>query len=107
MIRQANGEDYIMVSYMIFMGSQRIVKSRRLRCAGHVTRMGNERGAWKLLVGKPEGKRPVGRPRMRWENNVNHDLREVDNTGDDWKTLAEDRDVWRAYVHAVMNLRVR
>ena len=50
-------------------------------------------------VGKPEGKRPVGRPRMRWENNINHDLREVDHTGDDWKTLA--------YVHAAMNLRVR
>ena len=56
----------------------RIVKSRRLRLAEHVTRMGNERGAWKLLVGKPEGKRPVGRQRMRWENNINHDLREVD-----------------------------
>ena len=56
-----------------------------------MTRMGNERGAWKLLVGKPEGKRPVGRPRMRWENNINHDLSEVDYTGDDWKTLAEDR----------------
>ena len=69
--------------------------------------MGNERGAWKLLVGKPEGKRPVGRPRMRWENNINHDLREVHYTGDDWKTLAEGRKVWRAYVHAVMNLRVR
>ena len=66
-----------------------------------MTRMGNERGAWKLLVGKPEGKRPVGRPRMRWENNINHGLR------DDWKTLAEDREVWRAYIHAVMNLRVR
>ena len=64
-----------------------------------MTRMGNERGAWELLVGKPEGKRPVGRPRMRWENNINHDLREVDYTG--------DREVWRAYVHAVMNLRVR
>ena len=59
----------------------RIVKSRRLRWAGHVTRMGNERGAWKLLVGKPEGKRPLGRPRMRWENNIKHDLREVDYTG--------------------------
>ena len=61
----------------------RIVKSRRLQWAGHVTRMGNEKGAWKLLVGKPVGKRPVGRPRMRWENNINHDLREVDYTGDD------------------------
>ena len=68
--------------------------------------MGNERGAWKLLVGKPEGKRPVGRPRMRWEN-INRDLREVDYTGGDWKSLAEDREVWRAYVHAVMNQRVR
>ena len=70
-------------------------------------RMGNERGAWKLLVRKPEGKRPVGRPRMRWENNINHDLREIYYTGDDWKALAEIREVWRAYVHAVMNLRVR
>ena len=69
--------------------------------------MGNERGAWKLLVGKPEGKRAVGRPRMRWENNINHDLREVVYTGDDWKTLAEDREVLRAYVHAAMNLRAR
>ena len=85
----------------------RIIKSRRLRWAGHVTRMGNERGAWKLLAGRPEGKRPVGRPRMRWENNINLDLREVDYTRDYWKTLAEDREVWRAYVHAVMNLWVR
>ena len=85
----------------------KIVKSRKLRWAGHVTRMENERGAWKLLVGKPEGKRPVGRRRIRWENNINHDLRKVDYTRDDWKTLAEDREVWRAYVHAVMNLRVR
>ena len=69
--------------------------------------MGIERGAWKLLVGKPEGKRPVGRPRMRWDNNINHDFREVDYTGDDWKTLAVDREVCKAYVHAVMNLRVR
>ena len=69
--------------------------------------MGNESGAWKLLVGKPEGMRPVGRPRMRWENDINHDLREVDNTGHDWKTLTKDREVWRAYVHAAMNLRVR
>ena len=69
--------------------------------------MGNERGAWKLLVGKPEGKRPVGMPRMRWENNINHDLREIDYTGDDWKSLTEDREVRRAYVHAAMNLRVR
>ena len=55
--------------------------------------MGNARGAWKLFVRKPEGKRPVGRQRMRWENNINHDLREIDYTGDDWKSLAEDREV--------------
>ena len=72
-----------------------------------MTGMGNEKGAWKLLVVKPKGKGPVGRPRMRWENNINHHLREVDYTEDDWKSLAEDREVWRAYVHAVMNLWVR
>ncbi|KAJ9574461.1 hypothetical protein L9F63_008387, partial [Diploptera punctata] len=83
------------------------VKSRRLRWAGHVARMGNERVAWKLLVGKPEGKRPVDKPRMRWENNINYDLREVDYTGNDWKALDQDKDVWRAYVRAAMNLRVR
>ncbi|PSN38555.1 hypothetical protein C0J52_14819 [Blattella germanica] len=85
----------------------RTIKSRRLRWAGHVARMGDERGVRKILEGKPEGKRPVGRPSMKWENNINHDLREVDYTGDDWKTLAQDRDVWRAYVRTAMNLRVR
>ncbi|KAJ9588730.1 hypothetical protein L9F63_017965, partial [Diploptera punctata] len=85
----------------------RTVKSRRLRWAGHVARMENEKSAWKLLVGKPEGKRPLDRPRMRWENNINYDLREVDYTGNDWKALAHDRDVWRTYVRAAMNLRVR
>ena len=85
----------------------RKIKSHRLQWAGHVARMGNERGVRKILEGKPEGKRPVGRPRMKWENNINHDLREVDYTGDDWKTLAQDRDVWRAYVRTAMNLRVR
>ena len=69
--------------------------------------MVNERGARKLLEGKPEEKRPVGRPRMRWEINIHHDLREVYYTGDDWKSLAEDREVWRVYVHAVMSVRVR
>ena len=56
---------------------------------------------------KTRGEEPVGRTRMRWENNINHDLREMDYTGDDWKSLAEYREVWRAYVHAAMNLRVR
>ncbi|PSN51107.1 hypothetical protein C0J52_07979 [Blattella germanica] len=85
----------------------RTIESHRLRWAGHVARMGDERGVRRILEGKPEGKRPVGRPRMKWENNINHDLGEVDYTGDDWKTLAQDRDVWRAYVYTAMNLRVR
>ena len=68
--------------------------------------MEQSRNAYRVLVANPEGKRPVGRPRMRWENNINHDLSEVDYTVDDWKSLAEDREVWRAYVHAAMNLWV-
>ncbi|PSN45057.1 hypothetical protein C0J52_03999 [Blattella germanica] len=62
----------------------------------HVARTGNERGVRRILEGKPEGKRLVGRPRMKWENNINLGLRE--------KTLAQDRDVWRAYVRTAMNL---
>ncbi|PSN38677.1 hypothetical protein C0J52_08897 [Blattella germanica] len=76
----------------------RKIVSRRLRWAGHVARMRDERGVRRILEGKPEGKRPVGRRRMKWEININHDLREVDYT---------DRDVWRAYVRTAMNLRVR
>ncbi|PSN53750.1 hypothetical protein C0J52_02215 [Blattella germanica] len=85
----------------------RKIKSHRLRWAGHVARMGDERGVRRILEGKTEGQRPVGRLRMKWENNINHDLREVDYTWDDWKTLAQNRDVWRAYVRTAMNLRVR
>ena len=72
-----------------------------------MARLGDERGVRRILEGKPEGNLPVGRPSLKWENNINHDLREVDYTGDDWKTLAQDRDVWRAYVRTAMNLRVR
>ena len=85
----------------------RSLKSRRLRWAGHVARMEQSRNAYRVLVGKLEEKRPLGRPRRRWEDNIKMDLREVDYTGEDWKTLAEDREVWRAYIHAAMNLRVR
>ncbi|PSN30365.1 hypothetical protein C0J52_25956 [Blattella germanica] len=85
----------------------RKIKSHRLRWAGDVAQMGDERVVRRILEGKPEGKRPVGRSIMKWENNINQDLTEVDYTEDDWKTLAQDRDVWRAYVRTAMNLRVR
>jgi hypothetical protein len=83
-----------------------IDKSRRLRWAGHVARMGERRGAYRALVGKPEGRRPQGRPRRRWEDNIKMDLREVGWGGMDWINLAQGRDRWRALVNAVMNLRV-
>jgi hypothetical protein len=85
----------------------RQVKSRRMRWAGHVTRMGEERKVYKVLVGKPEGRRPLGRPRRRWEDGIRMDLREIGlGGGVDWIRLAQDRDRWRAVVSAVMNLRV-
>jgi hypothetical protein len=84
----------------------RQVKSRRMRWAGHVTRMEEERKVYKVLVGKPEGRRPLGRPRRGWENGVRMDLREIGFEGVDWIRLAQDRDRWRAVVSAVMNLRV-
>jgi hypothetical protein len=68
--------------------------------------MGERRGEYRALVGKPEGRRPLGRPRRKWENNIKMDLREVGWDGVDWIDLAEDRDRWRALVNAVMNLRV-
>ncbi|KAJ4433070.1 hypothetical protein ANN_15327 [Periplaneta americana] len=83
----------------------RNIKSRRLRWAGHVTRMGEFRNAYRELVGRPEGKRPLWRPRRRWEYNIKMDLREVGYDGRDWINLAQDRDQWRAYVRAAMNLR--
>ncbi|KAJ4446079.1 hypothetical protein ANN_12771 [Periplaneta americana] len=75
----------------------RNIKSRRLRWAGHVARMGESRNAYRLLVGRPEGIRPFGRPRRRWEDNIKMDLREVRYDGRDWINLAQDRDLWRAY----------
>jgi hypothetical protein len=67
---------------------------------------GERRGVYRVLVGKPEGKRPLGRPRSRWEDNIKMDLQEVGCGGMDWIVLAQDRDRWRALVTAVMNLRV-
>jgi hypothetical protein len=84
----------------------RVMKSRRLRWAGHVARMGERRGAYRALVGKAEGRRPLGRPRRRWEDIIKMDLREVGWGGMDWINLAQDRDRWRALVYTVINLRV-
>jgi hypothetical protein len=84
----------------------RIIKSRRIRWAGHVARMGEKRNAYRLLVGKPEGKRPLGRPRRRWVDNIRMDLGEVRWDDVDWIGLAQDRNRWRAHVNWVLNLRV-
>ena len=85
----------------------RVIKSRRMRWAAHVARMGEERGAFRVLVGKPEGKRPLGRrPRRRWLDNIRMDLQEVGCGHVDWIGLVQDRNGWRKLVNAVMNLRV-
>jgi len=83
-----------------------VMKWRRMRWAGHVTRMGEERGVYRVLVRKPEGKRPLGRPRHRWMDNIRTYLQEVGCGYMDWIGLAQDRDTWRTVVSAVMNLRV-
>ena len=77
-----------------------------MRWAGHVARTGEGKGVHRVLVGKPEGKRPLGRPRRRWEDNIMTDLHEVGGGCGDWMELAQDRDRWRALVSTVMNFRV-
>jgi hypothetical protein len=84
----------------------KIIKSRRMRWVGHVARMGEKRNAYRLLVENPEGKRPLGRPRRKWVDNIRMDHREVGWGGVDWIGLAQDRDKWRALVNSVLNLRV-
>ena len=81
-------------------------KSRGMKWAGNVARMRAGRDLYRVLVGKPEGKRPLGRPRRRWDENINIDLQEVGCEGMDWIDLAQDKDRWRALVNVVMNLRV-
>ena len=83
----------------------RVVKSRRMRWAGHVARMGEDRGVHRVLVGKPEGKRPLGRPRRRWDDNIKMDFQEVGGGRGDWMELAQDRDRWRALVGTVRDFR--
>jgi len=84
----------------------RVIKLRRMRWAGHAACMGERREVYRVLVGKPEGKRPLGRPRLRWEDNIKMDLQEVGCGGMDWIDLAQERDRWRAVVNVVMNLWV-
>jgi hypothetical protein len=84
----------------------RVIKSRRISWAGHVARMGEGRGIYRVLVGKPEGKRQLGRPRHRWEDNIKLDLSEIGFDGTNWIRLAQDRVQWQAFVNTVTNLRV-
>jgi hypothetical protein len=84
----------------------RIIKSRWMMWVGHVARMGEKRNVYRLLVGKPEGKRPLGRPRRRWIINIKMDLLEIRLSVADWFDLAQDKYSWRALVNSVMNLRV-
>jgi hypothetical protein len=84
----------------------RIIKSRRMRWVGHVARIGEKRNAYRLLVGKPEGKRPLGRPRRRWIDNIKMDLVEIGLSVEDWIGLAQNRYRWRALVNVVMNIQV-
>jgi len=78
----------------------RVIKSRRIRWAGHVARMGEGKGVFRVSLGEPEGKRPVGRPRRRWEGNIKMDLQEVGCGGMDWIELAQDRERWRVLMNA-------
>jgi hypothetical protein len=84
----------------------RMMKSRKMRWAGHVARMEEKRNAYRLLVGKPEGKRPLGRPRRRWLDNVRMDIGQVGWGDVEWIGLAQDRNRWRVLVNSVLDLRV-
>jgi hypothetical protein len=84
----------------------RVVKSRRMKWAGHVARMGEDRGVHRVLVGEPEGKRPLGRPRRRLEDNIKMDLQEVGGSRGNWMESAQDRDTWQALVGTVRDFRV-
>jgi hypothetical protein len=84
----------------------RMIKSKRMRWEGHVARMGETRNSYRILVGKPEGKRPIRRPRRSWVDNIKMDLGEIGWDGVYWIELVQDRDRWKALVNTVMNLRV-
>jgi hypothetical protein len=84
----------------------RVTKSRRMKWAGHVAHRGEGRGVYRVLVGRREGKRPLERPRHRWEDNIKLDVREIVINGANWIQLAQDRDQWQVFVNMVMNLQV-
>jgi hypothetical protein len=84
----------------------RVIKSRRMRWIGHVACMGEGRGVYRVLVERPEGKRPLGRPGRGWEDNIKMGLREIGIVGANWIQMAQDRVQWRAFVNTVMNLWV-
>jgi hypothetical protein len=84
----------------------RVIKARRMRWVGHVARLGEVRGACNILVGRPEVRRPLGRPRRRWDDNIKMDLRKIVFGDVDWIHWVQDRDMWRALVNTVINVRV-
>jgi hypothetical protein len=100
------GSYYSCLLFKLRADTIRIIKLRRMRWAGHVTRMGEKRNAYRLLVANPEEKRPLGRPRRRWVDNIRMDLGEVRWGDMDCIGLALDRNRWRALVNSVLNLRV-
>jgi hypothetical protein len=102
-ISEVNEERHILYSSPDII---RQIKSRRMRWAGHVARMGEERNVYRVLMVKPEGKRLLGRPRRRWEDGMIVDFGEIGWGNVEWIQLAQDRDRWWALVHTVMNLRV-
>jgi hypothetical protein len=83
-----------------------MIQTRRMRWTGHVARLGGEGNAYRILVGKPEGNRPLKRPRYKWVDNIKVDLREIGGDGMDWIYLAQVTDQWRALVNTILNLRV-
>jgi len=104
-----NGEKYVMrrlCNLYSLPNIFQVIKSRRMRWAGLVTLIMESRGVYRVLVGKPEEKRPLGRPSHRWEDNIKMGLQEVGSEGTDWIDLAQDTDRWRTLVNAVMNIRV-
>jgi hypothetical protein len=103
------GENCIIMNFMTCVSSPNtvtMIKSRRMRWAGHAAHMGKERGVYTVLVGRSEGKKPLGRPRRRWEDNIKMDIREMGIDGANWIWLAQDRVQWRDFVNTVMNLQV-